>query len=181
MKYFSRVYENFIVIDAHINQIISIFDELSFQIKIGKEYILSDEFTTKIEFVSLLNHFIKDMTCYSLDIMSKNTEYKDDDVKREIETVLEFTNNTEYNLSMLKSAISQNNHYSINDALDYLDRIYKSVMEITNTVSGVCHSDYCFVERGLLKKEEVYSSKSDSKEEEKDEDKEICSVPVKLI
>ena len=63
-----------------------------------------------------------------------------------------------YTMSILKEIMDhiRFNKFGQKDAIEFIKRLYDIVSDIAEIATGIKFSDYCYVERRLLKKKDIY-------------------------
>ena len=155
----AKVYEASISI---INMSESMFDILIQYNDREKIKIRDEEFKDSINSIKTLNNVIT-KNLDSIDI--GNVSNTDPDVAREISTIIEENKAIDYYCEMIKKSLTfvdKTLDSTINGTIiDFLKSIYTSIDITINESRSVKHSDYCYVERGLFKQEDIYCTQED--------------------
>ena len=142
-----------------INMSESMFDILIQYNDREKIKIRDEEFKDSINSIKTLNNVIT-KNLDSIDI--GNVSNIDPDIAREISTIIEENKAIDYYCEMIKKSLTFVD--KIPDitikgtVIDFLKSIYTIIDIIINESRGLKHSDYCYVERGLLKQEDIYGT-----------------------
>lgn len=156
-----RVYENFVVIDSEIIWMNEEIVNIIAHIQEDDEYIHSNEFKFKTYFLTMTNKNIYKLAKHCIELMNLNKEYHDLNVERDIKAIVDLSSDIEYSITMIDN-VKMVNKYARLDISTNIKRIVDTLQDMSNIAGGICHSDYCYVERRLLTKESVYG---DSKKE----------------
>ena len=88
----------------------------------------------------------------------KTNEIFDDEIKNNVSQIQKLSEKLFYKKNILCQILIHEKfeEYGKKDALEFLKETYDIIEKISFIADGIKCSDFCYVERGLLKKEDIY-------------------------
>lgn len=108
---------------------------------------------------SAINTFNVGMICLKNTIAEiKTNEIFDDEIKNNVSQIQKLSEKLFYKKNILCQILIHEKfeEYGKKDALEFLKETYDIIEKISFIADGIKCSDFCYVERGLLKKEDIY-------------------------
>ena len=115
------------------------------------------EYDSKMKYQSLISEYNNSIveTLCELDV----SKIFDEEIRNQVKYLMDDKfQEMFYTMSILKEIMNhiRFNKFGQNDSIEFIKRLYDIMVDIAEIAHSIKHSDYCYVERGLLKKKDIY-------------------------